>query len=246
MRGDGQIGKRLPGPLSKSSIESLASSRREVRNKVQGKESLSLEPQVDMELVAAGVGVQQTGADQMGVGLIEVFGIGLVVEHVEQFNELTCSDRDIHHSEGKALRLKVQNFGLNDISNIATLLRMRPRRGRKRRRKISTMAPMIRYVGGRQRGKRLPGRQPEGIVDVLVNPQQAAKTTDQIEGGAIQEGDGDLCEVDDREGAKGGKAEDHLVDGILSSPTFMLRTCLPWSLYSPSRKGNSVLSALSL
>ena len=40
-----QMGKRLPGPLSKSSMESIASSRREVRHKVQGKESL--EPQVD-------------------------------------------------------------------------------------------------------------------------------------------------------------------------------------------------------
>ena len=36
-----QMGKRLPGPLPKSSLESIASSRREV----QGKESL--EPQVD-------------------------------------------------------------------------------------------------------------------------------------------------------------------------------------------------------
>ena len=42
-----QIGKRLPGPLSKSSIESYANSGREVQEKVQGKESLSLEPQVD-------------------------------------------------------------------------------------------------------------------------------------------------------------------------------------------------------
>ena len=74
---------------------------------------------------------------------------------------------------------------------------------------------MIRYVGGCQRGKRLPGRWPEGILDVFVNLQQAAKATDQIQGGAIQEGDGDLGEVDDREGAKGGRAEDHLVDGIL-------------------------------
>ena len=77
------------------------------------------------------------------------------------------------------------------------------------------MAPMIRYVGSCQRGKRLPGRQPEGILDVFVNLQQAAKATDQIQGGAIQEGDGDLGEVDDREGTKGGRAEDHLVDGIL-------------------------------
>ena len=59
--GGRQVGKRLPGPLSKSSIKSSASSGREVRDKVQDKESLSLEPQVDMELVAAGVGVQQTG-----------------------------------------------------------------------------------------------------------------------------------------------------------------------------------------
>ena len=43
--GGRQIGKRLPGPLSKSSLESRASSRREVRDKVQSKESL--EPQVD-------------------------------------------------------------------------------------------------------------------------------------------------------------------------------------------------------
>merc|ERR1719495_1099987 len=100
--------------------------------------------------------------------------------------------------------VKVQNFGLNDISNIATLLRMRPRRGRKRRREISTMAPMIRYVGGRQRGKRLPGRQPEGIVDVFVNLQHAAKTTDQSEGGAIQEGDGGLGVIDDQQGTEGG------------------------------------------
>merc|ERR1719474_1651059 len=105
-----------------------------------------------MELVAAGVGVQQIGADQMGV-----LGMGVEVKHIGQINDHTCSDRDIHLAEGKALRLKVQNFGLNDISNIATLLRMRPRRGRKRRRTISTMAPMISYVSGRQRGKRLPG-----------------------------------------------------------------------------------------
>ena len=44
-------------------------------------------------------------------------------------------------------------------------------------------------------------------MDVLVNLQQAAKTTDQIEGGAIQEGDGDLGEIDDQEVAEGGKAE---------------------------------------
>ena len=77
------------------------------------------------------------------------------------------------------------------------------------------MAPMIRYVGGRQRGKSLPGRQPEGIVDVLVNLQQAAKTTDQIEGGDIQEGDGGLGEIDDQEVAEGEKAEGHWVDGFL-------------------------------
>ena len=92
--GERLVGKRLPGPLSKSSIKSSASSGRVVQGKVQGKESLSLQ---------------------------------------------------------------VHNFGLNHISDIATLPRMRPRRGRKRR-KISTMAPMIRYVGGCQRGKRLPGR----------------------------------------------------------------------------------------
>ena len=40
-----QMGKRLPGPLPKSSLESIASSRREVQDKVQGKESL--EPQMD-------------------------------------------------------------------------------------------------------------------------------------------------------------------------------------------------------
>ena len=77
------------------------------------------------------------------------------------------------------------------------------------------MAPMIKYVGGRQRGKKLPGRQPEGIVDVLVNLQQAAKTTDQIQGGAIQDGDGDLGEIDDLQGTEGGKAEGHWVDGFL-------------------------------
>ena len=88
-----------------------------------------------MELVAAGVGVQQTEADQMGV-----LGMGeeAEVEHRGQIDDHICSDRDIHLAEGKALRLKVQNLGLNDISNIATLLRMRQRRGRKRRRKIST------------------------------------------------------------------------------------------------------------
>ena len=77
------------------------------------------------------------------------------------------------------------------------------------------MVPMIRYVGGRQRGKIVPGRQPEGILDALVNLQQAAKTTDQIEGGAIQEGDGDLGEIDDLQGTEGGKAEGHWVDGFL-------------------------------
>ena len=162
--------------------------------------------------MAAGVGVQQTEADQMGV-----LGMGEEAEmdHRGQIDDHICSDRDIHLAEGKALRLKVQNFGLNDISNIATLLRMRPRRGRKRRRKISTMVPMIRYVGGRQRGKRLPGRQPEGIVDVLVNLQQAAKATDQSEGDAIQEGDGGPGEVDDQEWTEGGKAEGQWVDGFL-------------------------------
>jgi len=212
--GGRQIGKRLPGPLSKSSIKSSASSGRVVQDKVQDKESLSLEPQVDMELVVAGVGVQQTEADKMGV-----LGMGeeaeVEVEHRGQIDDHICSDRDIHLAEGKALRLQVQNFGLNDISDIATLLRMRPRRGRKRRRKIGTMAPMIRYVGGRQRGKKLPGRQPEGVVDVLVNLQQAAKTTDQIEGGAIQDRDGDVGEIDDQEGTEGGKAEGHWVDGFL-------------------------------
>ena len=210
--GERQVGKRIPGLLSKSSIQSLACSECEVRDKVQGKESLSLEPQVDMELVVAGVGVQQAGADQMGV-LRE--GVEVEVEHKGQSNDHICSDRDILLAERKALRLKVQNCGLNDISNIATSLRMRQRKGRKKGRNISTMAPMIRYVGSCQRGKRLPGRQPEGILDVFVNLQQAAKATDQIQGGAIQEGDGDLGEVDDREGAKGGRAEDHLVDGIL-------------------------------
>ena len=79
------------------------------------------------------------------------------------------------------------------------------------------MAPMIRYVGGRQRGKIVPGRQPEGILDALVNLQQAAKTTDQIEGGAIQEGDGDLGEIadSDQEGTEGRKAEGHWVAGFL-------------------------------
>ena len=127
-----------------------------------------------------------------------VLGLGVEgeVEQKGQSNDHICSDRDIHLSEGKALRLQVQNFGLNDISDIATVPRMRQRRGRKRR-KISTMAPMIRYVGGRQRGKRLPGRQPEGILDVFVNLQQAAKTIGQIEGGAIQDGDGDLGEIAD-------------------------------------------------
>ena len=110
-----------------------------------------------------------------------VLGMGeeVEVEHRGQIDDHICS-HDIHLAVGKALRLKVQNFCLNDISNIAKLMRMRPRRRRNRRKNISTMAPMIRYVGGRQRGKRLPGRQPEGIVDVLVNLQQAAKTTDQI------------------------------------------------------------------
>ena len=79
------------------------------------------------------------------------------------------------------------------------------------------MVPMIRYVGagGCKMGKKLPGRQPEGIVDVLVNLQQAAKTTDQIEVDAIQEGDGDLGEIDDQEWTEGGKAEGHWVDGFL-------------------------------
>ena len=79
------------------------------------------------------------------------------------------------------------------------------------------MAPMIRYVGGRQRGKRLPGRQPEGILDVFVNLQQAAKTIGQIEGGAIQDGDGDLGEIadSDEEATEGRKAEGHWVDGFL-------------------------------
>ena len=114
-----------------------------------------------MELVAAGVGVQQTGADQRGV--LEM-GKEAEVEHRGQIDDHICSDRDIHLATGKALRVKVQNCGLNDISDIATMLRMRPRRGRKRRRKNSAMVPMIRYVGGRQRGKRLPGRQHEGTL----------------------------------------------------------------------------------
>ena len=80
---------------------------------------------------------------------------------------------------------------------------------------------------------------------MFVNLQQAAKATDQIQGGAIQEGDGDLGEVDDREGAKGGRAEDHLVDGILFKSYIHAEDmpAMPWSLYSRSRKGNSVMSA---
>ena len=127
--GERQVRKRIPGLLSKSSIQSLACSECEVRDKVQGKESLSLEPQVDMELVVAGVGVQQAGADQMGV-LRE--GVEVEVEHKGQSNYHICSDRDILLAERKALRLKVQNCGLNDISNIATSLRMSQRKGRKK------------------------------------------------------------------------------------------------------------------
>ena len=133
--GGRQIGKRIPGPLSKSSIKSSASSECVVQGKEKDKASLSLEPQVDMELVAAGVGVQQTEADQMGV--LEM-GEVAEVEHRGQSDDHICSDRDIQLAEGKALRQKVQNLGLNDVSNIATLPRMRQRRGRKRRRKIST------------------------------------------------------------------------------------------------------------
>ena len=75
--------------------------------------------------MAAGVGIQQTGADQM-----VVLGKGVEVEHIGQINDHICSDRDIHLAGGKALRLKVQSFGLNDIGNTTSLLRMRPRRGR--------------------------------------------------------------------------------------------------------------------
>ena len=52
-------------------------------------------------------------------------------------------------------------------------------------------------------------------MDVFVNLQQEAKTTDPSKGGAIHEGDGDLGEIDDQEGTEGGKAEGHWVDGFL-------------------------------
>ena len=45
--------------------------------------------------------------------------------------------------------------------------------------------------------------------------QTGAGQTDQIEGDAIQEGDGDLGEIDDQEGTEGGKDEGHWVDGFL-------------------------------
>ena len=45
--------------------------------------------------------------------------------------------------------------------------------------------------------------------------QTGAGQTDQIEGDAIQEGDGDLGEIDDLQGTEGGKAEGHWVDGFL-------------------------------
>ena len=74
--------------------------RNTVAEMKQGK-AHSLEPLVDMELVAAGVGVQQTGVDQMGVlGL----GVEVEVEQKGQSNDHICSDRVIHLAEEKVLK----------------------------------------------------------------------------------------------------------------------------------------------
>ena len=56
---------------------------------------------------------------------------------------------------------------------------------------------MIRYVGGRQRGKKLPGRRPKGVVKVLTRLKKVTKTKSQIDEGAVQEWDSNLGELED-------------------------------------------------
>ena len=62
----------------------------------------------------------------------------------------------VEPAKGKALRLQVQNFGLNEIRYTASCLRIKQMRGI-RRRKIIVVRPMIKYVNGRTRGRSYQG-----------------------------------------------------------------------------------------
>lgn len=98
--GERQIGKKLPGPLPKSSLEISLSNGHAIQDEVQGEESIRLQTQVAME------NVQET---------MEHFGVG--VKHLDQFNEVVaCSNSNTQFAIGKGLGLQVQNFGLKEIS----------------------------------------------------------------------------------------------------------------------------------
>ena len=69
--------------------------------------------------------------------------MGVEVEQLDQYIEVVaCPNSDTQSAMKKELVLQVQNFGI-------------------------AVRPMIRYVGGRQRGKKLPGRRKRGVVGVL-------------------------------------------------------------------------------
>ena len=91
----------------------------------------------------------QEAAELVG-GVVQV-GMGVGAEHLDQYAEVVaCSNSDAQPAKGKALRLQVQNFGLNEIRYTASFLKVKQMRGM--RRNIIVVRPMIRYVGGRQRG----------------------------------------------------------------------------------------------
>ena len=92
----------------------------------------------------------QEAAELVG-GVVQV-GMGVGAEHMDQYAEVVaCSNSDAQPAKGKALRLQVQNFGLNEIRYTASFLKVKQMRGI-RRRNIIVVRSMIRYVGGRQRG----------------------------------------------------------------------------------------------
>ena len=95
-------------------------------------------------------------AAELGGGVVQV-GMGVGAEHMDQYAEVVaCSNSDAQPAKGKALRLQVQNFGLNEIRYTASCLRIKQMRGI-RRRKIIVVRPMIKYVNGRTRGRSYQG-----------------------------------------------------------------------------------------
>ena len=49
-------------------------------------------------------------------------------------------------------------------------------------------------MGGRQRGKKLPGRRLRGVVGVLTSLKKATNTKSQVDEGAFQEGESNLSD----------------------------------------------------